>query len=67
MAYKTNDNIEKISWHTTTGGRSMNSAEVVFGNSHVHIVGRNAPDTMADHSKSGTMNIFSLSNIRTQI
>jgi len=45
----------------------MNLAEVVFENSHVQIVGRNAQDKMADHSTIGTMNIFSLSNIRTQI
>ena len=45
----------------------MNLTEVVFGHSHIQIVGRNAPDKMADHSTSGTMNIFSLSNIRTQI
>jgi hypothetical protein len=34
----------------------MNLAEVVIGNSRVQIVGRNAPDKMADHSISGTMN-----------
>jgi len=38
-----------------------------FGHLHVQIVGRNAPDKMAVHSTSGTMNIFSLSNIRTQL
>jgi len=40
-AYKTNNTVEKKkSWQTTTGGRSMNLAEVVFGNSHVQILGR---------------------------
>jgi len=47
----------------------MNLAEVVFGNSHVQIVGRNALGKMADHSISGTMNIlvFQISELKFDI